>query len=60
MHVTCDMDMYDYMYMCAYRLPMMLNRKLVDDLAVEFCMTLNMKIYRNRLAKALYMVERNR
>lgn len=47
-------------YMCAYRLPMMLNRKLVDDLAVEFCMTLNMKIYRNRLAKTLYMVERNR
>ncbi len=45
---------------CACRLPMTMNRKLVDEMAVEFCMTLNAKIYRKRLAKVLYFVERNR
>ena len=44
----------------SFRLPTMLNRKLVDELAVEFCMTLNTKICRKKLAKALFSVEKNR
>ena len=42
------------------RLPTMLNRKLVDELAVEFCMSLNTKFYRKKLARTLYNVEKNR
>jgi hypothetical protein len=38
----------------------MMNRKLVDEMAVEFCMTLNTKLHRKKLAKALYNVEKNR
>ena len=41
-------------------LPTMLNRKLVDDLAVEFCMTLNSKGNRKKLAWTLFAVEKNR
>ena len=42
------------------RLPKMLNRKLVDEAAVEFCMSHNTKNSRRKLAKALFSVERNR
>ena len=38
----------------------MMNRKLVDDMAVEFCMSLNTKLHRKKLAKALFNVEKNR
>ena len=41
-------------------LPTMLNRKLVDDLAVEFCMSFNSKANRRKLATALFNVEKNR
>ncbi len=41
-------------------LPTMLNRKMVDDMAVEFCMTLNTKANRKKLAWALFAVEKNR
>ena len=42
------------------RLPNLMNRKLVDDYAVEFCMEMNSKLHRRRLAKALFSVDRNR
>ena len=38
----------------------MMNRKLVDELAVEFCMTHNTKLSRKKLARFLYAVEKNR
>ncbi len=42
------------------RLPRLMNRKFVDDFAVEFCMSLNTKLNRRKLAKALFSVEKNR
>jgi len=37
-----------------------MNRKFVDEYAVEFCMSMNTKGNRKRLANALFRVEKNR
>ena len=37
-----------------------MNRKFVDEFAVEFCMTMNTKANRKKLARALFNVDRNR
>lgn len=37
-----------------------MNRKFVDEFAVEFCMTMNFKGNRSRLARALFNVDKNR
>lgn len=37
-----------------------MNRKFVDEFAVEFCMTMNFKGNRARLARALFNVDKNR
>ena len=42
------------------RLPSLMNRKFVDEFAVEFCMTMNFKGNRARLARALFNVDKNR
>ena len=43
-----------------YRLPNLMNRKFVDEFAVEFCMSMNFKGNRARLARALFNVDKNR
>ena len=42
------------------RLPNLMNRKFVDEFAVEFCMSMNFKGNRVRLARALFNVDKNR
>lgn len=42
------------------RLPKLMNRKFVDEFAVEFCMTMNTKANRRKLARALFNVDKNR
>ncbi|CAI8037046.1 Regulator of nonsense transcripts 2 [Geodia barretti] len=42
------------------RLPNLMNRKFVDEFAVEFCMSMNFKGNRARLARALFNVDKNR
>ena len=42
------------------RLPRLMNRKFVDDFAVEFCMSMNTKANRKKLARALFSVDKNR
>ena len=37
-----------------------MNRKFVDEFAVEFCMSMNFKGNRSRLARALFNVDKNR
>lgn len=37
-----------------------MNRKFVDEFAVEFCLTANSKANRRRLARALFSVDKNR
>ena len=37
-----------------------MNRKFVDEFAVEFCMSMNIKGNRVRLARALFNVDKNR
>ena len=43
-----------------HRLPTLMNRKFVDEFAVEFCMTMNTKANRKKLARALFNVDKNR
>ena len=42
------------------RLPRLMNRKFVDEFAVEFCMSMNTKANRKKLARALFSVDKNR
>ena len=42
------------------RLPRLMNRKFVDEFAVEFCMSMNTKVNRKKLARALFSVDKNR
>ena len=42
------------------RLPRLMNRKFVDEFAVEFCMTMNTKANRKKLVQALFSVDKNR
>ena len=37
-----------------------MNRKFVDEFAVEFCMSMNTKANRKKLARALFSVDKNR
>ena len=37
-----------------------MNRKFVDEFAVEFCLSMNFKGNRARLARALFNVDKNR
>ena len=37
-----------------------MNRKFVDEFAVEFCMSMNTKANRKKLARALFNVDKNR
>jgi len=37
-----------------------MNRKFVDEFAVEFCMTMNTKANRKKLVQALFSVDKNR
>ncbi len=42
------------------KLPTCVSRELIDSAAVDFCMTLNTKINRKKLVRALFSVHRNR
>lgn len=42
------------------RLPTLMNRKFVDEFAVDFCLTMNTKLNRRKLVNALFSVDRNR
>lgn len=42
------------------RLPNMMNRKFVNEFAVEFCLHMNTKLNRQKLAKILFNVDKNR
>lgn len=39
---------------------MLMNRKFVDEFAVEFCLSMNNKGTRRRLVQALFTVDKNR
>ena len=52
---SCDCHL-----IATYRLPNLMNRKFVDEFAVEFCMSMNFKGNRARLARALFNVDKNR
>lgn len=52
-HIVCTLPAF-------YRLPTLMNRKFVDEFAVEFCMTMNTKANRKKLARALFNVDKNR